>query len=758
MYNTRNRRAMAQLGLSTLILTVANVSADAADAARPHVLEEVIVTATLRESNLQSTPLSVSAITGDTLDAMGAADLSDFYRSVPGLFIMERGPNQKKFTIRGIQNDVVSGGSTVGVYLDDMPVSLSNTQVDLNLFDLERVEVLRGPQGTLYGASSMAGTIKYITRKPDLNEFSAAVRGDLSSTSGGGSNYAIEGMVNLPLIDDRLALRLVGYHRDFDGYIDKVYPGEVVPAFPGVPAGGFFPGSPAVRGHAAYSVPALQRENANDHQLDGMRGSLRFRPQDDLTLTATVVYEDSHIDESFAHQPDDVADLKNAVPISQPQDNESLLTNLTIEYDLGGVALYSTTNYFDSNGQNNELFTGLFPADLTPGGTELLNDFSSEVFMQELRLSSKRDSRLQWLGGAWYYSEDSSIRQRIHVQEGRALPVVDETTPSDNKQWALFGELSFALTDQFTATAGVRYWDVSQSFGPKYAALQPAIFFLPAQGLQPEVFAFDDKVTTLKFNLAYQLSDAVLVYAQAAEGFRVGGFNGNPTNNPNVPDSYGSDSLWNYELGMKASFLDGRLVVNPTLYRVDWSDIQTRVFVNGAGFNGNAGKAHITGLELEVSAMPTPQLTLSLAGSVLEAQLDEDEPIDPVFPTGVEGKAGDRLPGVPELSLSAAAQYEFPLSATLEGAVRLDVSHTGNSFTEFRAVAPASPALYDELHAYTIANLRASAGTEKWEATLYVNNLFDERAEVDILRFLGQIPKVTTNRPRTVGLSMQHRF
>jgi iron complex outermembrane recepter protein len=758
MHDSRSRRVAAQFGLSAFLSSAAGLAVAAASNNDTSVLEEVIVTATLRESALQSTPLSVSAITGETLEQMGAAQLSDFYRTIPGLSLMDRGPNQKKFTIRGIQNDVVTGGNTVGVYIDDIPVSLSASQVDLNVFDLDRVEILRGPQGTLYGASSMAGTIKYITRKPDLSAFASTVRAELSTTHEGGNSYSIEGMLNLPLLQDRLGLRLVGYHREYDGYIDKTYPGEVVPAFPGVPADGFFPGSPPVRGHGAYSVPAILSKDANEHEIDGLRTSLRLRANDDLTITATLLYEDSHVADSFAHQPDDVGDLQNAVPIRQPQDNENLLANLTVEYSLGAASLFSTTNYFDSDTQNNELFTNVFPADLTPGGTELLNTIGSQVFMQEVRLSSNNDSRWQWLGGAWFYDEETRFRQQLHVQFDRSLPVVDETTPVDNRQWALFGELSYALTDELTATAGVRYWDVSQSFGPKVVDIDPEIFFLSPRGVQPDVFAFEDTVTTWKFNLSYQANDDLLVYLQAAQGFRVGGFNGNPTNDPNVPERYDSDSLWNYEFGTKASFLGGRLIVNPTIYHVDWSDIQTRVFVNGAGFNGNAGKAHITGVELELTALATAQLTLSIAASALEAQLDEDEPINELFPTGVEGRKGDRLPGVPEVTFSAAAQYDFPITSSLEGSVRMDVSHTGNSFTEFRAAPPAPPGQYDELDAYTVANLRGTVSSDNWDLTLYVDNVFDERAEVDILRFLGQIPKVTTNRPRTLGVRLQHRF
>ena len=272
------------------------------------------------------------------------------------------------------------------------------------------------------------------------------------------------------------------------------------------------------------------------------------------------------------------------------------------------------------------------------------------------------------------------------------------------------------------------------------------------------VSPYKDKVNTSKFNLAYQASPDLLVYGQVAQGFRVGGFNGNPTSDPNVPRQYKSDSLWNYEAGVKGSFLDHRLQLSAALYHISWADIQTRVFVNGAGFNGNAGKAHSRGLEFSAEYRPVASTSLSLSGALMDAALDEDAPINGDFPTGVEGKKGDRLPGVPRLTLSAGAQHSFAVTASINAVLRADVSHVGKSYTQFRAMPPADPSLQSELAAYTITNLRASLRADRWELTAYINNLFDTRPTLDVFKFLGQPTLITTARPRTAGVRLQYSF
>ena len=442
-------------------------------------LAQVIVTGTLRRTELQKTALSISALSESTLKDMGAEAMSDFYRKVPGLSIMDRGPNDKKLVLRGIQNDVATGNNTVGVYIDDIPVSLAGAQLDMNLFDVARVEVLRGPQGTLYGASSMTGTIKYITNRPDVRMFESTVQAGLAATRNGGNSHSAEAMVNVPLSEGQTALRVVGYKRHNAGYIDRVYPGQVVPAFAGTPADAFFPGSPPVRGHDAYTLAPITQKAANGHDVTGGRAALQYKPNGALVLTGTAMHEDSKVEDKFAHQPELYGDLRNGVTIRMPSHHQNSLYNLTAEYDLGPVALYASANHLRNDVAVNEQFTGVFPAELTPTGTELITRSSNRASTGELRLRSNQPGRLGWLAGLWSFHAKGSTTQIIQVQQGQQLRVVDETTPSHDRQWALFGELSYELLPKLTGTLGLRHWNIAQSFGPKTVDVEPAIFFLP---------------------------------------------------------------------------------------------------------------------------------------------------------------------------------------------------------------------------------------------------------------------------------------
>lgn len=752
----RKRGHLLAVTVAAALAVPAFAAEDDADDDAPRLLEEVLVTATKRSTNLQTTALSVSALTGQQLEDASAADIASFYRLVPGLSILDRGPHQTKTTIRGIENKTHGSynNNTVGVYVDDIPVTLlpSSQALNLNIYDLERIEVLRGPQGTLYGASSMAGTVKYVTNKPRMNEYEANAQAMLATTDGGDPSYSVETMVNIPLVQDQLAARIVAYYRKDGGYIDKVFPGMEVPGQDPIPELG-------IAGFDAYTLPSLEEKNANSRELTGMRAMLKWQPTDRLAITGTILYEDSQADDTWASQPQLYGELEDGSTIKYPSFDKNWIYSLVAEYDFGGASFYSSSNYIDREKDLIQAWDNGFPFGLAPPGTELHPMTEAWGFSQEFRLVSQNDSRFNWLVGAWYFKfhDESSNRSRLQIMP--ELTNWGQVFNTKGEQWALFGEASWDFTDKLTGTFGYRYSDFKQSDGPTITFVEPTAVFFPPYGEDPTITTYEDSVPSMKFDISYQATDNVFLYALASEGVRVGGFNKNILNDPRAPDQFSSDSLWNYELGSKATFMDGTLQLNTTLFYVDWSNMQNKISLSGVTFTGNAGESHIAGLEFETVVNATDRLTFWGSGTFREAMLDEDMVVDPSVATGTEGKEGDRLLNVPNITLSLAGEYRFAGLEQWGGTLRADVNYVSDSYTRFRADPPADPSERARLDDYVLVNLRGRFQPFKnWNAELFVTNLFDTRAEVDILLRADGVETTTYVRPRTIGLQMQYVY
>lgn len=672
--------------------------------------DRVIVTATRREQTLNDVPLSVAAFQRNRMDTQGVRAIDDIARLTPGVTFSRNDPRNagsSDIAIRGISSGV--GASTTGIYIDDTPIQTrtigagqSNFNTYPSIFDLERVEVLRGPQGTLFGAGSQGGTIRFITPQPDFEEYNVYARGEAGVIEGGGENYEAGLAVGGPL-GDRVAFRISGWQRRDGGYIDRVntdpLPGEtplaVFDADPTTP-----PTILPRRSAVSYVV----NENANSQDSRVANAAIALRATESLIITGSLYYQrlennDSNVYWERLSNPDD-NDYKSGVPLAQTSRDEFFLPALKIDWDLGGVRLVSNTSYFDREQSavndytlfESALWAGFweFPVGMFAPTTQINNQ---ESFTQEVRLeSSSFGDRLEWTVGVFYQQTDQLSKQFVEnrflpdlfhdvqgvpfaVAFGQGLASGRYTFAQDpvlgtDEQIAVFGQADLRLTDALTLTAGLRYGETKFEAEAHY---EGPVVGLPVNdaGSQTEY------PLTPKLGLQYDLTDDNMVYVSASKGFRVGGYNpqvglpciaqlatlgytpfaGNPTGRP---VTFQSDTLWSYEVGSKNAVLGGRGTLNASAYYIDWSDIQQGINLQcGFPFTVNAGSVVSKGFDLEGSFMLTDGLTLGMAVGYNHAEYQET-----VF--GGPGAAvplvseGDRVAGSP-WSVALSGQYSFEL-------------------------------------------------------------------------------------------------
>jgi outer membrane receptor protein involved in Fe transport len=753
------------------MLAAAQAGAAEAETARSEsarsesAIEEVVVTATKRESSLQDVPMAIQAFTAESLERMGADQVESYYRLVPNFAVVDRGAGAKLYSIRGISTGLVTqGASTVGVYIDEMPISAAGFQPDPRLFDVERVEVLRGPQGTLYGEGSIGGTVRMITPRPDPTKLSAKVDASYLTTEKGSDSYKINGMLNLPLVEDRLALRVSGLRHDMGGFIDRV----ALPDGVNLDANELFglpPGTVPVLG----SGPLPFRKDVNDEVTSAGRASLAWKVTDRFQIEATYLKQRTKSDAyNTSVGGVGLGDLQSNFVLAEGVKDDFSLTNATLSYDLGWATLLSSTSRYQRNraatSDTSDLGEAIVSGAKLPGSSTYTTEIQ-DMTSEELRLASKGDGRFSWIGGVFYVNKDNGFEQIIEDQYGvfvgfmqiLGLPVtnarqlLDQTGRQEEKQKALFGEVTYAFTPKLSATVGARYFDIDQ----RDTLVNNDINIL-GLGLTDGISKTGESDTIMKFSVRYDVSDDVLLWTTASQGFRIGGTN----TTPGIPlenRTYGSDTLWNYEIGARTSWLNHRLVLNSSIYYIDWSDIQLALPLGTAFGTINAGKARIVGAEVELQARPTRGLDLALAAGYNDGQLTKDTPGAPAGPN--PGFDGDRLPGVPRFNLAASAQYTFPFGAAgLEGFGRADYSYTGDSVSTFNDLSTANglPSHFIP-GSYSLLNLRFGVQKQQWTAALFVDNATDERAQL-LIDNAGVTQRITRNRPRTVGVNVRYDF
>ena len=762
--------ALGGAALADQAAPVAGAQAPIAD------LQEVVVTAEKRESTVQKTPISLTAITGTDLQAQGVTDFLSVAQQVPGISFKTSGPGQTEFEMRGLTS---TGGEspTVGFYLDDAaltPAAMAQngkTVIDPSLFDLNRVEVLRGPQGTLYGAGSMGGTIKLVTNQPDPRAFAANVEVIGSDTSGGGGfNHTENAMLNLPISEEVAALRLVGTDKHIAGWIDR----DVLRPFPTEV------NNSTTRGDVANTPVAQRFEHSNWETLRAGRAALLLKLGDRFSITASVLRQDltqgapNTIDSpplnETHYQPFDVV---------EPFKDTFNLFSLNAKYNADAYQIVSTTAYWDRQ-QNQtqdiseamQFYIGGFfgppaawPFDSTDTVTEAGNtwfglgagtiseDDYTRQFSEELRVASTGDGPLQWLVGGYY----SSFGATSHVYSFYpATPngfngdfgttnLADNHRKVDIDQYAVFGEVSYQFSNHLKASVGTRYYTYHSNSVTSVSGVS-------ANGTSNPLFGLaSNSGITPKLNVAYIPDDNTTIYGTVSKGFRPGGPN-SPIPVPPCPGAaptqFGPDSVWNYELGEKLRFLNSRASLNGAVYYEDWSNVQQQV-APGCGFKytANAGSAKVYGAELELAIVLAPGLVISQNLGYTNATNATTLPSAGVV-------SGERLLDVPEITANTSLSYKHAFNENMSLVARLNNSYV-DSIQDITFVRNTLPS-------YDIVALRLGLEGNRWSAFIFADNLTNKMALLSNTGALSAnisiLNRVATVQPRTIGADLSYRF
>jgi len=719
--------------------------------------DDIVVTATRRDSTVQDTPIAITAITATSLANIGATNIADIEKLAPGLRLQDAGPGQRRISLRGI---LAAGEPTVGVYYDETPIAgnvgtgsdSGGRMPDFSLFDLERIEVLRGPQGTLFGASSMGGAIRILFAKPK-QEYEASAEGSIMSTKGGGVSYFANGMINAPIVPDLLAARVVAYRRRIEGYIDNVQ---------------------------------LGLKDVNDATVNGARLMLRLTPSPTFTLDGSALIEDTNAN-SYSWNLD-VGRYKYRSYVRLPYKDRSRIYNGTARWDLGpatltGVTSYQQRRFFYTSGDDTTVVvsrrnpTGcqqIFGGGAACDPTQLANFYAymdsfipvafqtpgwTKDWTHELRLTSNGDHWLNWTIGA--FKEDR--KNYVDSQDARAdlatgivkqpEEIVYHRYVRDNyRQIAGFGEVSIKPVERVTLTAGVRYYDYKRTIRGETDVPWPV---LNARLRPPYLVQNKQNGWLFKFNAQYDITSELMMYGMASQGTRPGGAN-QTIGLPDALVAYGADKLWNYELGLKTSLFNRRVNVNGAVFQIDWKNMQ----VSGTTPDGfysyitNVGAARVRGAELEINAKVADGLTLFSNATYLDAKLDEDQINNYIV---AAGRKGDRLPFIPHLTGLAGVEYSYPVSASLNFYARADANYVGRSYSELRPANPNRVTLND----YALANVRIGVEVPggAWGAYLFVNNLTNSVAVGRASNTAFPNTKLATSAtPRTIGLNVRAHF
>lgn len=734
-------------------------------------VSEIVVTARKRGERIQDAPLSVAAFSAAELRQGNVRDFKDVIRQVPGVSFSGAELGQSRYSIRGVSS--TSPSPTVGIYLDDVSLltvtSAFSGAADPAFFDFSRVEVLKGPQGTLYGGSAMGGAIKYVSHPPELDVTSVDVAGGLSSTEHGGVSYQGEVVVNLPVIKDRLALRAGVLYRDDAGYIDNVANGLAVDVRTSTTA----PPAPLT----PLSRPSLSTRVDKDQNSDrvlGLRLSALWQPDDSLQITPSLFHQ-SYRQKNTGVFWTNLGDLKSSFRLAQPTDDDLGVYSLNAVKHLDGVDITWLTGYVDRSVKYDRDYS-FYIATLVPAlyGVNSLNASNSDTrtFSQEVRAaSSDPNAKLRWTTGLYYSNQRDEMDQTVtSTGVGAILGTGTDTvyhgnTVSKLTQYAAFADLTYQILPRLDATLGLRYFRIEQTIdtrgdGILNGGVTQGMARTRQDGLNP------------KFELSYRATPDHLIYTSAAKGFRPGG--GNPfavapglcqgdlanLGLSGVPISYQSDRLWTYELGSKNQFLDRRLTLNGAVFYTDWKNIQQNVFLPSCGFSftGNVGAAEIKGAELTGQFEVVHGLTVGAAASYTDARISSTV-------TGVSARVGQPVLDTPKWIAAGYVAYRFPIWGDGFATAKVDYQYHGSSLRmfedSFNVTTPAGPVATNNFtqrqDAYQVVNLDLLLDTGTWQYDLFVNNLLDEAPTLDH-NVVSGIEGAITLRPRTVGLSLRRRF
>lgn len=774
----------AVTAVAAMLMTNAAQAQDTAGDNTAAGKDDIVVTALKRATNVQQTPIAITAITNKALTNANITDAYQLNRLAPGLNIRESANGGARITLRNIQ---AAGEPTVGMYYDETPlvapVGVNNdagsASPDIRLFDVERVEVLRGPQGTLYGSASMAGTVRLILAKPKMNTYEGAVEGRLTSVDGGGIGHNEQGMVNIPLIHDMLAMRVVGYYQYQNGWIDD-----------------------SLRG----------LKNINDSQKYGGRAMIRFKPSKDFTLDLTGAIQrnkgfvNNWLWGTSAGQVDHSYDAAWA-SLHRNSDRMDLFS-ANASYDLGFATLVGTASYqnrylsytsdssvFFQLQQNNAARCATYIG-TTTCNTDQLNQYKTYAlsqspsaaysqqwtkgWTQELRLSSNGKGPLNWTAGFFHSTRRAFIFSDVDSVDGNTGEVIMPLTTSPTvangatvapatvlfrryisdrlQQTSGYADVSYDITPKWTVTGGTRYYKYDKNVAGQ--VLVGNIIIGTSAGTATSNVTSDNG-WIFKGGTNYKFNRNVMAYFEASQGFRPGGVN-QVIGLPASFGPYSSDSLWNYELGLKTQWFDRKLTLNVDVYQINWSNMQvsgqTAAQSTGSTFSviGNAGDARIRGIEVETSVRPMDNLSFYLSTTYADAVLTTDQ-TSQVF--AASGKKGNDIPNVPKFTLQGGGEFTRPIKPELQAIARADVSYTGATWASFSH----ADAYTNRLPGYTELSLRF--GIEhpdgNWGVYVFGNNMLNAQGlsskGTGTLFGTGNV-RVIGITPRVIGLEAHKRF
>lgn len=788
------------------------------------VLEEIIVTASRREQSIQDIPYNISAVQGDSIAAQNIVDTSELMRTIAGVSVIDRGYRNSghvnSLIIRGINVENGANGdiglsavSPVATYIDNTPLF-----ANFLLKDIQRVEVLRGPQGTLYGSGALGGTVRYIMNRPDASEFDASVGVSYGQTDGSdGNNMSIDAMVNIPL-GETAAFRLTAGTVQNDGIIDYVNLYQLQD------------GKPVVMDDAgtcrSVNDPALtdaelafnescyrSQADVDDVDITYVRASLRFQPSDSLDVQLNYQMQDDKIGgrRTITVGADYYGNVYNGKDQSgstmlEPSVRDAALISLDVEWDLGFATLTSSTSSYEHNGDGWRDNTSLWVTDrggfanwfdiLYPGNprpvAHVVAGFEEEALVQEFRLvSNASDSSVDWTVGAYYMDQDREVSNFSYLlglnEYGDACTALGAACPTSGQWWmgaplseidffyvrrenftdlALYGEVTWHVADDWHITAGARWFDTELTNDtamdfPLFAGAVVPFNNFPSQK--------EDDIQ-IKLNVAWDVSDSMMAYGTYSEGFRRGGANAIPSSgffaelNPETVMFYKADTVQNYELGLKGT--TDRIRYSADIYYVDWSDPQLNTATVWWGFfmaqNGDSAKT--TGLELEAQILLSDNLELELGFGRVSAELSSDL-INPQN-GAVTAIDGHRLPGTAENTATASLKHSFDMSNGLNLTTRLSAYYQSDSINSVTDTT-----LQDTFDGFSIWNIGATLSNESWSASLYVKNIGNDQAITGnypaaymstdtgtFENYYGNNQRQYLATPRTVGLALKYNF
>ena len=778
------------------------------------VFEEIIVTATKRATDLQDTPIAVQALGAEKLEQLNITNFDDYIRYLPNVNSAGRGPGQSSVFIRGMATDSSDQTSVeigapvpnVALYLDEQPVSSGGRNLDLYTSDIARVEVLPGPQGTLYGASSQAGTVRLITNKPVYNEFQSGFDASYSSTSGGDDSNSVEAYINIPVIDDKFAIRAVFYNAVEGGYIDNVFgensynPGDV--------------GYPAGRPNTTVNNIAFVEDDFNDAVYRGGRISAKIALSDEWELIAQFMTQSLDVDGVFDHSPESIADFPTGSAGSRivgdlkvqrffPDflDDEFDQFSLTLNGRLGALDLVYAGSFLDREVNNSFDYSGYTQVgdvgayyicdyayyaiygsygtcgDPTQG---MIANIENERTTHELRVSYAEGGAIQFVAGLFLDDIETKVDTNFYVagsvggfapNSPHSQSTINNPNPRaegitfmndairDEEQFAAFGEFTFNATDALALTIGARYYDIETSLvgSSNFATACPAA---PAPcteaddgdgGVSYDVaFAADlplkESDTILKGSISYTLSGDTLFFLTYSEGFRPGGFN--RTDNPVIPKTYVSDEVTNIEFGWKATLADGTVRFNGSIYQIDWDGLQVGITdfnLSVLTFTTNAADAEIQGFEGDLTWLPNDDLTLAAAWSYNSTEMVRV----PANVSAIAGEGSD-LALAPEFQYNLMARYQWE-AGDKDAYAHLVFLHTDDQFSSIVVNNRFQQDSYDTLDG------AIGLSADNWTVELFGENLTDERA-VLFINSLDTDLRITTNRPRTFGIRVSYDY